>query len=153
MMEGIQNSLGTKLRLLRARAGITQEVAAERIGITQESLSQLERNRRQPYMPTLVKLAEGYGVPVEELLVEQEEPAPPKTESRQDRKHLPSRREEAAFVIVGRIIDEQLTMAVLWNVLPEERDQYRPALHTMLPEGFIEDELPEGARELVGSAS
>ena len=66
--------------MLRAQAGLTQEVAAERIGITQESLSQLERNRRQPYMPTLVKLAEGYGVPIEELLAEQEEPALPKAE-------------------------------------------------------------------------
>src|SRR5215203_1854086 len=141
----MQSSLAERLRVLRARRGLGLVEAAEGIGIDRQTLRRLERGDGNPYYPTLHKIGAFYGVSAEELLVEQEEPAPQKAEPRQDREHLPSRREEAAFVIVGRIIDEQLTMAVLWNVPPEERDQYRPTLHTMLPEGFIEDELPEGA--------
>jgi transcriptional regulator with XRE-family HTH domain len=46
--------------------------AAERLGIGRDTLSDLERGNRHPVMPTLAKIAEGYDVPVEELL---EEPA------------------------------------------------------------------------------
>jgi transcriptional regulator with XRE-family HTH domain len=46
--------------------------AAEKTGVGRDTLSDLERGRRHPVMPTLAKIARGYGVPVEELL---EEPA------------------------------------------------------------------------------
>jgi transcriptional regulator with XRE-family HTH domain len=42
--------------------------AAEQAGVGRDTLSDLERGRRQPVMPTLAKIAQGYGVPVEELL-------------------------------------------------------------------------------------
>src|SRR5215213_7563987 len=83
MMHG---SLPAKLQVLRARQGLTLIEAAEKIGIGRDTLSDLERGNRHPVMPTLAKIAEGYGVPVEELL---EEPVPldeaavtsPKTEA------------------------------------------------------------------------
>ncbi len=65
-------SLAAKLRLLRAREGLTLIEAAGKIGIGRDTLSDLERGHRRPVMPTLAKIADGYGVPVEELL---EEPA------------------------------------------------------------------------------
>jgi transcriptional regulator with XRE-family HTH domain len=46
--------------------------AAEKLGIGRDTLSDLERGNRHPVMPTLAKIAKGYGVPVEDLL---EEPA------------------------------------------------------------------------------
>ncbi len=69
-----QENLPRHLRVLRAQRGLSLTDAAERIGITRDTLSELERGKRHPYMPTLAKIAEGYGVPVEELL---EEPAVP----------------------------------------------------------------------------
>lgn len=42
--------------------------AAKKTGVTRATLSELERGHRHPVAPTLVKIAEGYGVPVEELL-------------------------------------------------------------------------------------
>ncbi len=68
-------SLALKLRLLRARKGITLVEAAELTGVTRETLGELERGKRRAYTPTLAKIAQGYGVPVEEL-VEEEAPVP-----------------------------------------------------------------------------
>jgi transcriptional regulator with XRE-family HTH domain len=68
----MQGSLAEKLRVLRARRGLSLTEAAGRAGITRDTLSDLEHGKRHPYMPTLSKIAAGYGVPVEELL---EEPA------------------------------------------------------------------------------
>jgi transcriptional regulator with XRE-family HTH domain len=68
-----QGSLAEKLRVLRARKGLTLAEAAGRARITPDTLSELERGKRHAYTPTLHKIAEGYGVPVEELL---EKPVP-----------------------------------------------------------------------------
>jgi transcriptional regulator with XRE-family HTH domain len=54
--------------MLRAERGLSQEKAAEMIGVGQLTLSELERGKRSPYGTTISKLAKGYGVPVEELL-------------------------------------------------------------------------------------
>jgi transcriptional regulator with XRE-family HTH domain len=68
----MQGSLARKLRILRAERGLTQERAAGVIGITPETLSDLERGKRRAYGPTLSKIAKGYGISVGELI---EEPA------------------------------------------------------------------------------
>lgn len=67
-----QDKLARRLRVLRAERGLSLTEAAERIGVTRDTLSEIERGKRHPYVPTLTKIAAGYGVPVEGLL---EEPA------------------------------------------------------------------------------
>jgi transcriptional regulator with XRE-family HTH domain len=69
----MQGSLAERLRVLRAQRGLTLVEAAKKAGIGRDTLSDLERGRRHPVMPTLARIAEGYDVPVEELL---EEPVP-----------------------------------------------------------------------------
>ena len=76
MMRG---SFAEKLRVLRARHGLSLSEAAERVGVTRDTLSELERGKRDPYTPTITKLARGYGLSVEELLFEE---APPKALAR-----------------------------------------------------------------------
>jgi transcriptional regulator with XRE-family HTH domain len=72
----VSGSLALKLRVLRAERALTIEQAAEKAGVTPETISDAERGRRHPYLPTLRKIAQGYGVPIEELLArEAEEPA------------------------------------------------------------------------------
>jgi transcriptional regulator with XRE-family HTH domain len=68
----MQSSLARKLRVLRAERGLTQRAASAQIGVTKETLSDLERGLRHPHDVTLSRIARGYGVPVDELL---EEPA------------------------------------------------------------------------------
>jgi transcriptional regulator with XRE-family HTH domain len=67
-----QGSLAERLRVLRARRGLTLTKASEQIGISRHTLRGLELGGQEPHYPTLRKIADGYGVPVEELL---EQPA------------------------------------------------------------------------------
>ena len=60
--------IAVKLRVLREERGLTQEQAAKLTQVTPETLRALESGKRPPYMPTVTKLARGYGVPVEELV-------------------------------------------------------------------------------------
>jgi transcriptional regulator with XRE-family HTH domain len=69
-----QESLARKLQLLRAERGLTLVQASALTGVTRGTLSELESGKRVAYMPTLSKIAEGYGVNVRELLLE--EPVP-----------------------------------------------------------------------------
>jgi transcriptional regulator with XRE-family HTH domain len=66
----MQGSLAERLRILRAREGLTLTEASERIGITRHTLSSLERGGQEPHYPTLHKIADGYGIAVEDLLEE-----------------------------------------------------------------------------------
>jgi transcriptional regulator with XRE-family HTH domain len=61
-------SLGLKLRMLRAERGWTIDEAADRVGVTWETVSLAEKGRRHPQGPTLVKFARAYEVPLEELM-------------------------------------------------------------------------------------
>ncbi len=63
--------IAVKLRDLRVERGLTQKQAAELARVSPETLSDLESGKRSPYMPTLTKIARGYGVPIEELVEEE----------------------------------------------------------------------------------
>jgi transcriptional regulator with XRE-family HTH domain len=52
---------GDLLRLARAKAGLTQDQMAERAGVAQSLISAYENGRRQPTMPTLLRLLEAVG--------------------------------------------------------------------------------------------
>jgi len=60
--------IAVKLRDLREQRGLTQKQAAELAHVTLEVLKELESGKRPPYMPTVTKLARGYGVSFEELV-------------------------------------------------------------------------------------
>src|SRR5918993_4397229 len=65
----MQRSLAARLRVLRARKGLTLLAASEELGVDRHTLRDLELGRgRTPRYPTLAKIAEGYDVPVEDLL-------------------------------------------------------------------------------------
>lgn len=66
----VQESLAHKLRVLRAKRGLTLREAASLSGVAKETISDIERGLRHPHDPTLAKIAKGYGLPVEELLEE-----------------------------------------------------------------------------------
>jgi transcriptional regulator with XRE-family HTH domain len=73
-----QVALADKLKLLRARTGLTLTQAAAGSGVGRDTIAALEHGKRPAQMPTLTKLAHGYGVPVDELLenVSPKAPAP-----------------------------------------------------------------------------
>jgi transcriptional regulator with XRE-family HTH domain len=74
----MQESLAERLRVLRAQQGLSLTEASEKIGVNRHTLRDLELGKREPYGPTIRKIAEGYGVPVAQLF---EEPAVPLVEA------------------------------------------------------------------------
>lgn len=59
-----------KLRMVRVERGYGLREAARMTGVRPETLSELERGLRTPHPSTLHKIAQGYGIPVRELLEE-----------------------------------------------------------------------------------
>ena len=63
--------IAVNLRLLREQRGLTHKEAAELTKVSHWTLITLESGKRDPYMPTVTKIARAYGVPVEELVEKQ----------------------------------------------------------------------------------
>ena len=54
----------------REKAGLTQEEAAEKIGVSRASIWLWETGRCSPLIASLSKMSEAYGVPISELDIE-----------------------------------------------------------------------------------
>ena len=67
----MQGALAEKLRILRARKGVTISKASKAARVERHTLRDLELGERTPTYPTLYKLASYYDVPVEELMIEE----------------------------------------------------------------------------------
>jgi len=66
-MSKLKKKFGQKVQGLRLEAGITQEQLADAVGLTIESISNIERGIFGPKFDNLEKIAEVLGVPVKEL--------------------------------------------------------------------------------------
>jgi transcriptional regulator with XRE-family HTH domain len=64
----MQGSLAERLRVLRAQDGLTLNEASAKIGINRHTLRDLELGKREPYGPTIRKIAEAYNVSLAQLL-------------------------------------------------------------------------------------
>lgn len=62
--------IGTKIREARVRAKITQERAAEEIGVSRQTLSNWENAKTYPDIMSVVKMSDLYGVSLDHLLKE-----------------------------------------------------------------------------------
>lgn len=58
----MNSSIGHKLKTLRKGRKLTQEQAAEKLGVTRATVSNYEVGRRQPHITELKRIAEFYGV-------------------------------------------------------------------------------------------
>jgi transcriptional regulator with XRE-family HTH domain len=60
--------LGTRVKELRRRRGLTLEELAERAGVSRAMISKVERGEKNPTLVVTAKVAEGLGVTLSELL-------------------------------------------------------------------------------------
>ncbi|WP_373232982.1 helix-turn-helix domain-containing protein [Cohnella sp.] len=60
--------LGQRIRTERKKLSLTQEQLAERIGVSDAYIGQIERGERSPTLETLVKIASRLGVTIDYLL-------------------------------------------------------------------------------------
>ncbi len=65
-----QKLINTNIKELRVKNGLTQEEFAEKIGISIQGVSNIERNRYQPTAETIDKICKNFNItPVELLLM------------------------------------------------------------------------------------
>lgn len=63
-------TIGEKLKAARGAAGLTQEQAAEKVGVSRQTVSSWENDRSYPDIAGVLALAELYGLSLDELLRE-----------------------------------------------------------------------------------
>jgi len=66
----------SRLRLLRAEHGWTQEQLASAIGVSRQAINALEVERHDPSLDLAYKIAAAFGVPVEQVFPN---PHPPRS--------------------------------------------------------------------------
>lgn len=62
-----QQALALRIKELRALRGLTQEEAADRIGIFRTYMSRIESGRANPTLTLLYEIAGAFGIPVQQL--------------------------------------------------------------------------------------
>lgn len=96
---------GTKLRQARQAAGLTQEIVAERVGLSRPSIANIERGNQQVPLHMLASFAAVLGKKPCELLPEdislQESTALPKTLAKSLETQPQERREWISRVVVS----------------------------------------------------
>lgn len=63
-------AVGSRLRALRERAGLTQAALAQRLGTTQSAIARLEAGRQQVSLTALSRTVEALGCDVSVVIVE-----------------------------------------------------------------------------------
>lgn len=72
--------LHEKILQLRTQLGLSQMEIAEQLGVSRQSVSKWETGQSVPDLDKLIKLADLFGVSMDELVREEERPQPPKLE-------------------------------------------------------------------------
>lgn len=75
-------TIGRNLKRIRTDRGLSQHALADRSGVPQPTISNIEIGRRDPHQSTLRKIAEGLEIDVVEFFVEEGAPKGPPPEPR-----------------------------------------------------------------------
>ena len=67
-METITQRLGARVRSLRQRIGYTQELLAQKAGLSPQSIGRIEQGRYPPSLGAIERLARALGVPEAAIL-------------------------------------------------------------------------------------
>ena len=72
----VKRLVGSRIKALRAKKGLTQEELSERVGINPKYLSSIERGKENPTFNTLIALSESLSVDFGEMfnLLQAEDP-------------------------------------------------------------------------------
>ncbi len=68
-----QTLINTNIKALRKKHGMTQEEFSEKIGISMQGLSNIERNRYQPTAATIDKICKEFNITPAKLLLKESE--------------------------------------------------------------------------------
>jgi putative transcriptional regulator len=65
----------TRLRVLRAEMEWSQAELATRVGVTRQTINSIETGKYDPSLPLAIKIARLFGKHVEEIFLQETEPA------------------------------------------------------------------------------
>jgi transcriptional regulator with XRE-family HTH domain len=67
-MQRVLHALAKRIRELRKKRGLSQEAFADHAGLHRVAVGWIEQGRRVPSLKTLVKISQGLGISLSELL-------------------------------------------------------------------------------------
>ena len=70
------SGFGERLRLLRARSGLTQQELADKVGFSSNAIAKVERGSNEPSWLLVLALAKALDVPLSEFLYRGPTPVP-----------------------------------------------------------------------------
>ncbi len=65
----VRYTVKNKLKVFRAMHDLTQEDLAEKLGVTRQTINAIEKQRYNPSLELAFKLADFFGVTIEELFI------------------------------------------------------------------------------------
>ena len=123
--------IGSKIKRLRVRLGLTQEELAARTELTKGFISQLERDITSPSIATLMDILEALGTNVSEFFSDREDDA------------LAVYTAEDMFIKA----DEEAGVTIRWLVTNAQRNALEPILVTLAPGASTEPDDPHEGEE------
>ena len=123
--------IGSKIKRLRVRLGLTQEELAARTELTKGFISQLERDITSPSIATLMDILEALGTNVSEFFSEREDDG------------LNVYSAEDMFIKE----DEEAGVSIRWLVTNAQKNALEPILVTLHPGASTEADDPHEGEE------
>lgn len=123
--------IGSKIKRMRVRLGLTQEELAARTELTKGFISQLERDITSPSIATLMDILEALGTNVSEFFSEREEDA------------LNVYSAEDMFIKE----DQAAGVSIRWLVTNAQKNALEPILVTLAPGASTEADDPHEGEE------
>ncbi len=68
---------GERLKMLREKAGVSQQKIADMVGLTQQAVGKWENDKAEPDLATVAKLAEFFDCSTDYLIGKSDDPHPP----------------------------------------------------------------------------
>ena len=123
--------IGSKIKRMRVRLGLTQEELAARTELTKGFISQLERDITSPSIATLMDILEALGTNVSEFFSEKENDA------------------VAVYAADDMFLkeDEEAGVTIRWLVTNAQKNALEPILVTLSPGASTEPDDPHEGEE------
>ena len=123
--------IGSKIKRLRVRLGLTQEELAARTELTKGFISQLERDITSPSIATLMDILEALGTNVSEFFSDREDDG------------VMTYAADDMFIKA----DEEAGVTIRWLVTNAQRNALEPILVTLSPGASTEPDDPHEGEE------
>ena len=112
----MSKDFGEKLRLLRKRKELTQKQVADAVHMDRSTYAYYERGTTEPSLITTRKLAEVFGVSLDDLL--------PDT----DRRNFAKVSDASVGAHFGKNTEEDFILGIYRTLTPEQKESFRDAL-------------------------